>query len=149
MARSKSCQSDNASKSLGNQSTAGQDGGRKLVFDNLDYNHEVHYMTEEHQNVDCHFVTAMCTENRVPAVHLSHKQPDRGILEMENGKCLPSSTENVKQRENYILLVQRIIVNNIPCLRNLADVSPTHIPHAYSQEMKTKSETVSRACKFV
>lgn len=30
--------------------------GRKLVFDNIDYRHEVHHMTEEHQNVDKHCV---------------------------------------------------------------------------------------------
>ena len=28
--------------------------GRKLVFDNIDYRHEVHHMAEEHQNVDKH-----------------------------------------------------------------------------------------------
>ena len=35
------------------------DVGRKLVFDNIDYRHEVHYMTEDHQNVDYHCVTQL------------------------------------------------------------------------------------------
>ena len=43
----------------------------KLVFDNIDYRHEVHHMTEEHQNVDKHCVTVMVTENCVSGKHLS------------------------------------------------------------------------------
>ena len=31
------------------------DSGRKLVFDNFDFRQEVHYMTQDHQNVDVHF----------------------------------------------------------------------------------------------
>lgn len=62
------------------------DTGRKLTFDNLDYRQEVHYMTEEHQNVDKHCVTYMSTENRVSVTHLSHKQPDGGVMEQYKAK---------------------------------------------------------------
>ena len=44
----------------------GEDGGRKL-----DYNQEVHDMTEELQSLDKHYVTVMSTENRVSANQLS------------------------------------------------------------------------------
>ena len=37
--------------------TIEKEWGRKLVFDNIDYSYEVHHMTEEHQNVDCHYMT--------------------------------------------------------------------------------------------
>ena len=96
--------------------------GRNLVFDNIDYWHEVHYMTEEPQNVDKHCVTVMATENRVSGIHLSYQQPVGGVLQLENGKCLPSSHDNVKQRDNYIVLVGRVIAANIKCLRFLLDV---------------------------
>lgn len=33
--------------------TDSEEIGRKLVFDNLDYTQDEHWMTEEHQNVDC------------------------------------------------------------------------------------------------
>jgi len=46
------------------------DVGRKLVFDNIDWHQEVHFMTEKHQNVDKHCVTVMATENRVSGNHL-------------------------------------------------------------------------------
>lgn len=118
------------------------DVGRKITFDNLDYRQEVHHMTEEHQNIDKHYVTAMSTENRVYGHHLSDKSPDRGVLDMENGKCLPSVQDNARQRDNYITLAERIISSNIPCLYPLSDVSTPHIPHQYSQEMKNVSDTV-------
>ena len=119
------------------------DCGRKMVFDNLDYSQEVHWMTEDHQNTDCHYVTAMSTENRVPGMGLSTETPQFGLLDMENGDCLPSALDNAKQRDNYIKLVERIIVNNIPCLEYLASACTNHIPHQYSGEMRKKTDTVS------
>lgn len=119
------------------------DDGRKLTFDNLDYRQDVHHMTEEHQNIDKHCVTNMSTENRVTGNHLSNKPPLDGILNMENGKCLPSPHENLKQRDNYITSAEQIISKNIPCPKFLSDVSTVHIPHQYSKEMSEKTETVS------
>lgn len=119
------------------------DVGRKITFDNLDYRQEVHHMTEDHQNIDNHYVTVMSTENRVHGNHLSDKPPETGILGLENGKCLPSVLDNTRQRENYITLTERIISSNIPSLNFLSDVATAHIPHPYSKEMKNVSDTVS------
>ena len=114
------------------------DTGRKLVFDNLDYTQEVHWMTEGHQNIDCHYVTAMSTENRVSGNELSPVPPPHGVMEMENGKCVRSNLDNAIQRDNYIKLVERIMVSNIPCLEYLSDVCTRHIQHKYHHEMTKK-----------
>ena len=45
------------------------DVGRKLVFDNIDYCHEVHYMTEEHQSVDNHLASSV--NNQLEVVFLN------------------------------------------------------------------------------
>lgn len=100
-------------------------------------------MTEDHQNTDCHNVTAMLTANRVPGTGLSTETPQSGLLEMENGNCLPFALDNAKQGDNYVKLVERIIVNNIPCLGYLANESTNHIPHQYRSEMTKKTDTVS------
>ena len=102
-------------------------------------------MTEEQQNVDKHCVTViyMATENRVSGKHLSDVQPVNGVLELENGKCLTSYRDNVKQRCNYIALIGRVITANIEYLKFLQDVTTVHIPHCYMKEMSSKSETVS------
>lgn len=120
-----------------------QDMGRKLVFDNIDYRQEVHYMTHEHQNNDAHCVTYMSVANRVSGNHLSNVKPGGSVLSLENGKCLPSVSDNVRQRENYIALIGRIISAKIKCLQFLQDVSVAHIPHLYKKEKSAKSDVVS------
>ena len=71
----------------------------------------------------------MSVENRVSGTHLSDELPTGGVMKMENGKCIPSSADNVKQRTNYIHLVERIITTNISCFNFLADLCPMHISH--------------------
>ena len=121
------------------------DSGRKITFDNLDYHQDVHHMSEEHQNIDKHFITPMSTENRVHGNHLSDQIPSTGLKEMENGKCLPSLKDHERQREKYIHLVARIMAANIPCLNFLLNVSEVPIPHFYTKELKHVTETVSNA----
>ena len=118
-----------------------QDIGRKLVFDNIDYKQQVHYMTEEHQNIDAHYVTYMSVENRVAGNHLS-AQSNGSVMHLENGKCLPSARDNVRQHANYVALIGRIITAKVKCLQFLQDVSVAHIPHLYSMEMRTNTDVV-------
>jgi hypothetical protein len=119
-----------------------KDNGRKIVFDNFDFLQQVHHMTEHHQNVDIHWVSHMAVENRVPGNNLSSTQPsDEKLLAMENGNCMPTRYEHHLQRENYITLTERIIVE-IPCLEFLKPHIVNHIPHQYSREMAQKSDMV-------
>ena len=99
-------------------------------------------MTQEHQNNDIHWVTHMSVDNRVSGNHLTNKQAICDLISMENGKCLPNIAEHHQQRENYIVLTERLIVE-IPCISSLKTVVTKHIPHRYSTEMSTPPETVS------
>lgn len=123
------------------------DSGRKLVFDNFDFRQEVHYMTQDHQNVDVHWVTHMAVENRVSGNNLLSNRPVCQINELENGQCLPGRREHHLQRENYITLTERAITE-IPCLSFLKGAVTQHIPHPYSKEMSQTSHVVS-ATKFL
>ena len=99
-------------------------------------------MTEEHQNVDVHWCTHMAVENRVSGNHLSDTKPDAdGLLQMENGLCLPTRHDHHLQRQNYITLTTRAIVE-IPCLAFLKPVVCQHIQHQYSKETREKSQMV-------
>lgn len=120
-----------------------EDHGRKITFDNLDYKRVVHYMTEQDQNEDKHCVTVMSTENRVHGINLSDEIPTDGIFDMVNGLCIPSTAENKEQKANYAILVERILVQYIPCFECLSDAPVAHIPHEYRREMMNKTETVS------
>lgn len=121
-----------------------QPTGQKITIDNIDYRQEVHHMTQDHQTIDKHYLTVCATENRVSGNHLGTNQPDGTMLEsLENGKCIPSSNEQILQREDYIKLTERALVKNLPCLESFKDVVVTHIPHMYSKEAKQPTQSVS------
>ena len=126
-----------------NSVTCTADVGRKITIDNFDFHQDVHYMTEENQNVDKHYLSLMATKNRVSGSELPDVPIQHSIKEMDNGKCIPSRTDHQQQRNNYLVLVERILVKYIQCMNFLADVVTQHIPHKYSREMSQKSETVS------
>lgn len=95
-------------------------------------------MTEAHQNPDIHWVTHLAVENRVYESHLSSEKPsNEKLLSMENGSCLPNLHENYLQRENYISLLERVLVE-LPCLESLQSYVVKHIPHQYSKAMAQK-----------
>ena len=119
------------------------DHGRKIVFDNFDFNQKVHHMSEANQNIDNHWMVHMSTENRVSGNHLSMVEGSaERILEMDNGKCLPDRNEHAAQRDNYVDLVSRIVVGNINCLEFLKAHVICHIKHPYSREMAKPTENV-------
>ena len=106
-------------------------------------------MTETHQNIDHHWVSHMCTENRVSGNHLSTTQPkESSIMDSDNGKFIPSREEHVVQRQNYATLVSQIIVRNIVCLHFLSQCAPKHIKHEYQAQMMKKAETVCLIIKL-
>ena len=95
-------------------------------------------MTETHQNPDIHWVTHLAVENRVHESHLSNEKPsNKKLLLMENGFCLPNLHENLLQREDYISLVECVLVE-LPCFDSLKSYVVKHIPHQYSKEMAEK-----------
>jgi hypothetical protein len=100
-------------------------------------------MTTDHQTEDVHYLTVSATTNRVNGNHLNSLTPEDGLKDMYNGLCIPNQLEQSAQRENYISLVERIIVNNVPCLSFFKDVVVQHIPHQFSAEVRSPTETVS------
>lgn len=146
---SKQCQFLNPAteEEPGNQTSC--DIGRKITIDNFHYRQNVHHMTEHHQNIDVHHVSVMSTENRVSGVELSNEKKPHGIMDLENGKCIPSPGDHILQRRNFITLVERVIVANIRSLEFLADVVTPHTQHKYSSEMRKKTNTVSKfTCSY-
>ena len=98
------------------------DKGRMLVFDNFDFKQQVHSMTEAHQNVDVDWVSHLSVENHL----LSDKPAAYAVKQMENGLCLPSRYEHHLQRENYITLTERAIVEPVWNFSSQWSVSTYH-----------------------
>ena len=106
------CPTVSVTVNTGNQRPCIPSNGQKITIDNIDYRKEVHYMTTDHQTEDVHYLTVSATTNHVNGNHLSSLTPEDGLKDMYNGLCIPNQLEQSAQRENYISLVERIIVNN-------------------------------------
>ena len=113
--------------------------GFAILFDsNLNRRH----MTMENQNLDYHWVNHKIVVNRVSG-NKFHKSP-RDILNVSNHRFLPTVQDQKRQRQNYIVLVARILVEHLECSKVFKDVCVLHIPLKYSKELAVKSESVSK-----
>ena len=70
--------------------------------------------------------------------------PPQGKLEdFELKEYLLTHKEQKQMRNEYIILVLRILLKYIPWLGTLKNFVPDHIEHAYSKEMSMKSTIIS------
>ena len=123
------------------QSTIGP--GWKIAFDNIDIYQRVREMTEDNQNKDLHWVNHVKITNRVSGNHLPDDKPTLdSVMQLDNCKVIPSIPDHISQRGNYIVLIERILTEEIACLSFCTDVVAGHIPHRHSKEMMVKSEKV-------
>lgn len=102
----------------------------------------VHEMTEENQNIDTHECAIAFVPNRVNNETLSMNAPQRSLQDFDNANFLCNQDEHKLQRENYIVLLERIITNDVKSLNFLQDVVTKHIIHAHSRDMAKKCHMV-------
>ena len=57
-------------------------------------------------------------------------------------KVLPTTVEEKALSENFVQLVARVIIQQIPYFQQFENVLPTFITHKYSEEMSRNSEMV-------
>ena len=98
-------------------------------------------MANDNQNSDYHWVNHKVVQNRVSGNMLNSSPTN--VLNIPNIKLLPSVQDQTTQRQNYIVLVSRILVKYLESFGMFDDVCIQHIPHKYSKEAAKKSETVS------
>ena len=110
--------------------------------DNWDMKIRPHDMLSTSQNIDLHYFASNLIVERVPCDNLSKTAPQQDLLSLPNSTFLLSSVEAKKLREDFKVLVARVLVANIPHLSFLKSIIPQHIPHKYQQEMAVKSTII-------
>ncbi|XP_068733624.1 uncharacterized protein [Montipora capricornis] len=118
------------------------DSGQELrvVFDNFDFRILANIILRNHRNSDMHWIAQYVTFDRVPSSHLDDSKPIvPDIKDFDNVNYLMSKTELDQQRNDYIILVARVLIEFFPALEPLCDAVPPHIPHRYLNEMAQKS----------
>lgn len=108
----------------------------------MDTHIKVHDMTETEQNIDTHDCAVAFVPNRVNNNALGMERPRQCLVDFDNANFLCSEEDHQLQRENYIVLVERIIASDIKCLHSLQDVVTKHIIHLHSREMTKKCHMV-------
>lgn len=118
--------------------------GKKLqgVGDNWDLRINVHEMQLGNQNIDLHYFASSLIVERVPSKDLSAVAPRKDVRSLANSAFLLNSNESMKLREDFKVLVGRVLVENVTHLSFMKSIIPTHIPHDYQREMALQSVIV-------
>ena len=84
--------------------------------------------------------------NRVSGNLLSYDSPKQDLQTVSNMTFLPSASDQLRQRYNYIVLNSRILVEYFDSLQPLKNACIQHMPHKYTEEMSKKSINQQIAC---
>ena len=111
----------------------------QVIGDNIDLYVKTKHMASNCQNKSIHWFLMNAVQDRVIGEGLDNSQQIKPIMEVENAEFLPSKEDNSDLLHDFVPLVTRVIAENIPAFACFRDVVVSHIPHEFSQEMKTKS----------
>jgi len=128
------------------EGTSSRNGGSidyGLNGDNLDWVQRPSIYSSQRDTSSIHWFNLICYQNRVNDWELPDAQPIRPILDLPNSSFLPSIEEHSELRNDFIILVSRILVKYCAFFKQFAQMVPNHIPHLFSKEMKQQSQVVS------
>ncbi len=94
--------------------------------DNRDMVIHVRDMQSSHQNVDLHYFASNLIVERVPCQNLSIIAPRKDVRSLPNSVFRLSNEESAKLREDFRVLVGRVLVDGIPDLSSMRSISTTH-----------------------
>lgn len=113
-----------------------------LVGDNIDKRVTPREMRVGSQVQSLHYFHSYAALNRIDTSHLDDTKPLGSLRDLPLSTFLPTTTDCTKIRENYVVLMARILVKYIPHLSHLHKCVPQHIRHQYSAALAQKSITV-------
>ena len=116
--------------------------GFVISFDNINVQLKRKSMILSAQNRDFHWVNHKMVINRISASELATSRPKADLLKVPNLRFIPTIVDHQQQRENYIVLVSRILVDYFDALEPMNEICIKHIPHKYQKEMSQKSVKV-------
>ena len=119
----------------------------RLIFDNFDFRISAGEMLQGVENKDRHWICQFLTFDRISTENLDNTTPQGKLEDFELKEYLLTHEEQQQTRNEYIILVLRILLKYIPWLSTLKKLVPDHIEHTYSKEMSMKSTIISLPVK--
>jgi hypothetical protein len=115
----------------------------RVVFDNFDFRILANILLQNHRNSDMHWIAHYATYDRFATKDLDDTKPlVPDVKSFENVKYLLSPEEMDKMKNEFTILVGRVLVKFFSCMKPISSVIPQHIEHKFSNEMAKKSEIV-------
>ena len=118
----------------------------QIIGDNLDTSQKASGQTLTHRGKTHHWFSLYAVKDRVSGNHLQNDHALADVSKLPLSTWLPSMSDCVTLRDEFITLVSRVLVKNFTAFAFLRDAVVDHIPHEYSAQMKQKSEIVSGVC---
>ena len=114
-----------------------------LNGDNLDWIRRPSIYSRDRDTESIHWFNLLAYDNRVADWDLSDKDPLKNIMDLENSTFIPSPEEHSQLKDEFVVLVLRILTKNCKFFQQFANTVPAHIPHQYRKEMSCQSQVVS------
>lgn len=116
-----------------------------LQGNNYDTTVHARDMCMDNQNKYLHYFNTYAAKDRPDFYKLDsdHKASSNDIKASPVSTFLPTMEDCKKVRQNYIVLVARVLVDHLTFLQPLKKCVPCHMLHRYSSEMSKTSEIVS------
>lgn len=115
----------------------------KIVGDNLDKHVKPRNMTEDAQASTHHYFHMYGVRDRLDTSHLSDHAPSLDLSELNVDEVLPTEEDYKILRNNFAILISRVLKNRCSFFSKFASSVERHISHMFSDEMSQKSEVVS------
>lgn len=85
----------------------------------------------------------MAYDSRVINWDASDEHPIKNIMELENSMFIPLPGEHSQLKDEFVVLVLRILTKKCKYFQQFANIVPAHMPHQYRKEMSRQSQVVS------
>lgn len=119
-----------------------KDSGYQLVMDNVDLIIHARHTSRNKFGSDLHMAQIIAVKDRVSGLHLSNDKPSSLIKDVDMSKFVPTVTDNRLLKQEWVILIGKIISQNSPALGWFASHLPKEVPHRHIEEMKQKSQVV-------
>ena len=121
----------------------------RIVSDNIDYEITARVQTKDHVNRSLHWTHQFAVVDRVLNPNLDDTGPQKDVKNLQLVELLPDEHVQKNLVLQWSILISRIVTKFLPAFRPYQAHVVYHIPHTYSAEMSSKSETVSLQINYV
>ena len=121
----------------------------RIVSDNIDYEITAPVQRKDHVNRSLHWTHQFAVVDGVLNPNLDDTGPQKDVKNLQLEELLPDEHVQKNLVLQWSILISRIVTKFLPAFRPYQAHVVYHIPHTYSAEMSSKSETVSLQINYV